>query len=155
MVTSNGTFQELAIEDKIDFFLHCQKLLVEHHPTSPFIFHTGNVETRLKHIQGFVSNYQGFYYQDENVCALYNKIIISDPLSPEHALRQHMYKPPAENYNAITIDFVVFRDLKDCLTFVKGHYEAKVQYILFVKNNKVKIYPTIDFLQQILNLPVV
>lgn len=150
----SGLFSETKVEDKIEFFLHCQSLLIQHHPQSPFIFHTGNVKERMKHIQAFVNNYKGFYYRDDNVAALYNKIIVTDPATPEHDLRASMYKPPAENYNAISIDFVVFRDIKDCVKFVQSNYDAKVQYVLFVRHNKVKLYKTIDFLQQILSLPV-
>ncbi len=103
----------------------------------------------------FVQNYKGFCHQDDNVGALLNRIIVPDPRAPEHALRAAMYQAPAEHYNALSVDFVVFRDIKDCASLVKSYYDSKVQYVLFVRHNKVKLYRTLDFLQQILNMAVV
>lgn len=145
-------FTQLTINEKIEFFVHCQKLLVEFHPTSPFVFHQGNIQDRIKHIKSFTTYYKGLCYQDENVCALYNKIFISDISEPEQAVKAQMYQLPAENYNAFIIDFVVFKHINDCVEFVKTNYNNKIQYVLYVKNNKVKLFPVINFLSQILNI---
>jgi hypothetical protein len=149
-----GEFQQLSAEEKVEFFLKCQELLMTHHPSSPFLCHTGNIKERVKHIQSFVSNYKGYCYKDDTVCALYNKIVVTNPDEPELALRANMYKEPAPNPNAITVDFVVFRDIKDCAKFVQLNYHHTIQYVLFVRHNKVKLYKTLGFVQQILNMPV-
>lgn len=150
----SGLFVDLKAEEKVNFFVHCQKLLTENHPNSPFICRAGNIKIRLAHMKGFVTSYKGLCYQDENVCALYNKIVLTNPTEPELAVRDHMYKAPSEHYNAMVVDFVVFREIKDCSKFVQLEYNANIQHVLFVRHNKVKVYQTIDFLKQILNIPV-
>ena len=149
------TFKDMTAEEKIDFFVYCQKLLVEFHPDSPFVCRQNNVQSRIQHIKDFIHNYKGLCYQDDNVCVLYNKIVITDPSDPVLALRTNMYHEPNPNYNAVTIDFVVFREIKDCMTFIKTNYDPRIQHVLFVKNNKVKIYPIVNFLTQMFNIPVV
>jgi hypothetical protein len=89
------------------------------------------------------------------VCALYNHIVVTDPKEPERTLRAHLYQQPAADYNAVTIDFVVFKELKDCQRLIQAAYDPRIQYVLFVRHNQVKLYPIVDFLQQILSIPVV
>lgn len=149
----NGSFKELGIEGKVDFFVHCQKLLTEHHPDSQFICHSGNMKERLTHMRSFVDKYKGNAYQDENVCALYNRITVTDPHAPEQSLRSFMYHEPAAHPNAISVDFVVFKELKDCIAFVQAVYTPAIQYVLFVRHNKVKLHKTADFLGQFLKIP--
>lgn len=154
MADTHRLFSELQISEKIDFFVNCQQLLAAHHPGSPFLCHAANVEQRLQHIDTLFNRYQGYVYQDANVCALYNKLQVVDPQQPELAVRAAMYKAPAENYNSIIVDFVVFRDIKDCTQLLAAGYDAKVAYILFVRHNKIKLYKALDFMQQILQLRV-
>jgi len=151
----HGSFTDLKVLDKVEFFVQCQRLLMEHHPDSPFLCHQNNLQERIKHVKSFVTNYKGLCYQDDTVCALYNRIIVTDTKAPEHALRMNMYKTPSPDYNAVVIDFVVFRDIKDCARFVQANYDPRVLYVLFVRHNKVKLYPVVEFLQQIFNIPVV
>lgn len=150
-----GLFNTLNTKNKVDFFVHCQKLLIENHPNSPFLFRKDNAQTRLHHVRSFVNNYKGLFYRDDHVCALFNKIMLTDPKDPEHSVKVSMYQPPTEHYNAIIIDFVVFRDIKDCVNFVRYNYDPKVQHVLFVRHNKVKVYPVLDIIQQVLHLPIV
>lgn len=145
----------MAVSEKVDFFVRCQQLLVQFHADSEFICRKDNMTQRLKQIKAWVDKYKGICYQHDNVCVLYNRIVVSDPLNPAQAVASSMYQPPNDNYNAIIIDFAAFRDIKDCVTFVKDNYDPRVQHVLFVRHGKVKIYAVVDLVAQIFNMPVV
>jgi hypothetical protein len=145
----------MSAEEKVDFFLQCQRLLVEFHPTSPFVCRQNNLKSRLSQMHSFVHNYKGYCHMDDNLCVLFNYVVVADKRDPVQIIKNNMYKEPDPNYNAVVIDFVVFRDLKDCQLFVQSYYDPRIQYVLFVKNNKVKLYNVVNFLGQIFNMPVV
>lgn len=155
MVKVHSAFQDMPMVDKVEFFLQCQRLLVEHHPNSVFVCRRDNLKERLVHMKKFCQDYKGRCYMDENVCALYNQIVISDPKEPVLAVRDNMYKASDPNYNAVVVDFVVFRNIKDCAELVKITYDKRIQYVVFVKNNKIKLYPVVNLLAQIFNMAVV
>lgn len=148
-------FADMSKVEQVDFFVHCQQLLVAYHPESPFICRKDNIKERLAQMKQWVQLYKGMCYWDDHVCTLYNRIVVNRVDDPAQALKANLYKPPAEHYNTIVIDFAAFRDIKDCISFVQTHYETKLQYILFVKHNKVKLYPTAQFVSQLLNMPIV
>lgn len=149
------SFIQMDSKEKVEFFIQCQKLLVEFHPNSPFVCRKNNLAERLIHIKKFLSDYKGFAYQDDNVAVLYNKIIVSNPKDADSALKHYMYQPPDPEYNAMTIDFVAFKALESCMSFVRANSDPKIQYVLFVRHNQVKVYPTVKLLSNVLNLPVV
>lgn len=136
----NKLFQELGREGKIDFFVHCQNLLIKYHPKSPFTFRYDNMKERLKFTNEFCARYKGYCFQDDNICILYNRVLVQNPRDPIKVIKDHIYQPPQEKYNALSVDFVVFRELRDCIEFCKTHYSPRLEYILFVKNNEVKLY---------------
>ena len=92
---------------------------------------------------------------DDYVCTLYNKIVVNRADEPEAAVKASMYQPPSPDYNAVIVDFAAFRDIKDCMAFVQTSYDPRVLYVLFVSHNKVKLYPVVNFVSQVLNIPVV
>lgn len=139
---SSILFTSLTREQKIDFFLNCQELLVAHHPESPFIFKEDNIEERLHFFKDFAQKYKGFVYSSENLCILYNKIDLKDSRNPIEAVRSNMYKEPIENYNCYSIDWVVFRALEDVYEFVQKEYVPQIRYILWVKRGDVSVYET-------------
>ena len=148
-------FSEVSNEEKIDFFVNCQKLLIAHHPNSDFIFRKNSGSDKISMAIDFCHKYKGYMYQNENICILFNKIVVTDPKeNPAIILKNHMYKEPDPNYNGWSIDFVVFRDVKDCLQFCKTFYHPRISHIIFVKNNQPKIYPTTKFLSRLLNIPI-
>ena len=155
MVKVNTLFRELPVKDKVEFFVQCQRILIENHPSSPFVCRANNLEQRLSHMRGFINQYKGFVYTDENVCTIYNKIVVNDVHDPTASVKAYMYQPPDPNFNAIMIDFVVFRNIKDCLAFVKTNYDPRIQYVLFVRHNKVKLYPVVKLLAGVLDMPIV
>lgn len=144
-------FQSLSAEKKVDFFVKCQELLIQYHPDSPFICRADNLEVRKKFVADFLKNYKGFCYQNDNICILYNHVKVEDPKDPIGAVKAHLYKPPQVEYNGVSVDFVVFRKLEDCLGFCKAQYKPNIQYILFVKNNEVKLYETESLLRRAVN----
>lgn len=141
-------FQELADEQKVDFFIKCQEILVNYHPDSEFICRENDINTKKHFFKEFYHQYKGYTYNNENVCLLFNRVFIKDRYDPVKVIKDHIYQPPQEEYNAISIDFVAFNKLEHCLEFCKNQYDEKIKYILFVKNNEVKIYETKKLLEK-------
>lgn len=146
-------FHQLHRQDKIDFFIKCQKMLITHHFDSPFIFNKDNIKERLTYAADIFHKYKGMCYSDDNVCVLFNYIKLEDPEDPISALKQHAFQPSTIDYNAVSIDFVVFRELKDCLSFCSTNYNANIQYVIFVKDGKPKVHKTTEFVSRILGVP--
>lgn len=138
---------------KIEFFLNCQDLLITHHPDSHFLLRKKDIEKKIPYVQDFYHKYKGFCYQDANISVLYNHIIIADPKEPVEALKNNMWKEPHAEYNGVSIDFVVFRNIMDCLGFAKSHYDPRIKHVLFVKNNQPKIYETQKLVSRTFHLP--
>jgi hypothetical protein len=146
-------FTNLNRQDKIDFFVKCQNLLLRFHPSSPFIINKGNIKERLTYAHDIFHKYKGMVYTDENVCALFNYIKINNINDPLEALKEHQFKSPAGDYNAVSIDFVVFRHLQDCLGFCKANYNSNIEYVVFVKDGKPKIHKTLDIMSKASKIP--
>ena len=143
MLTQVTRFQALLMSDKIEFFAKCQELLVKHHPTSEFVLTRENFEERKDYALDFIKRYKGFAYADDNVCVLFNKVRVEDPKNPVKVIKDHLYQEPREiDYNAVSVDFVVFRQLEDCIGFCRAQYRPQMEYVVFVRHNEVKLYPT-------------
>lgn len=138
----NKLFTSLSQEEKIDFFIKCQSLLVKYHPESEFIFRQDNYETRKQFVKDFVNNYKGFCFSDDNICILFNHVHVENPDDPIKILKDHIYQAPKEDFNCVSVDFVVFRELHDCAKFVGDNNAPNIKYVLFVKNNEIKLYET-------------
>lgn len=145
-------FQTLTDEEKIKFFLHGQELLLKYHPDSPFVIHKHILSERMEHLKVLAVQYKGLTYQDDNICVLFNKIVVADPNDPITALAQSKYKEPHADYNGVSIDFVVFRELKDCAEWCKRYHEHRIQHVLYVKNGKPQIYKPIDLMKKVFQL---
>lgn len=146
-------FIDMTVEEKIQFFLKCQRLLVTFHPKSQYVFTKNNAQEKLAFAKDLISQYKGFCYQDENVAALFNRIVVADPSDPVGAVKANLYKHPHPDFNAVSVDFVVFRKIEDCIALCKSQYTPRMEYIIFVKNNQPKLYKTGPFMAQILHLP--
>ncbi len=146
-------YTSLSTPEKVDFFINCQKLLINNHSQSEFLLTKENLEEKKYYALKFINNYKGYSYSSENICLLFNKVFLKDPRNPQRELRDNIFKTPDENYNCVLIDFVVFRKLIDCLSFIKQEYEPRMEFVLFVKNNEVKLYRT-DKLVEKLNSPL-
>jgi hypothetical protein len=145
-------FQSLSNNDKVDFFVKCQRLLIESHPTSPFLFTKQNYDERKAFVLDFVHKYKGYCYADENVAVLFNLLQVNPTNNPARELKKHLYQPPAGDFNTISIDFVVFKQLGDCLRFITSHDNPQIQFVLYAKNNAVKLYDKQKILS---NLPII
>lgn len=150
----NQSFAKLTKAEKIEFFVKCQELLLKYHPNSEYTFNDSNLKVKLEHIKDLAIKYKGFCHTSENVCLFYNKIKVTDINNPIAALKDNMYQEPKEDYNAMSIDFVAFRKLEDCLDFCKSNYDPKIRYIMFIRNGKPKIYETAKFLSSLLGIPI-
>ncbi len=142
-------FQDLTKEDKVGFFVKCQEILKNHHPDSPFIFRASNFNERKTFFKDFYEKYKGFAYQTENVCILFNKIALKDPKNPIESVKNSKWHGPNEDYNAFMIDWVVFDLLESCLSFCKSQYNNKIRYIIFGRNNDIKVYETDKLLKKL------
>lgn len=146
-------FQSLSVEEKAQFFAHGQSLLIQFHPNSDFIFRQSNVKDRLNEAKSLAHKYQGLCYADDNICVLFNKIVVSDPKDAVATLQANMFRPPHENYNGVSIDFVVFREIKDCMGFCQKQYDPKIQYVVYSKAGKPKIYKTEELMSHVFHMP--
>ena len=147
-------FQQLSIEDKVRFFVHIQSLLVKYHPNSDFIFREDNTVKRLEQAKDLVVKYKGLCYADEHIAVLFNKILISDTTDAVKALRENMFQPPKDNYNGVSIDFVVFRSMNDCLAFCKSQYDPQIKHIIYSKAGRPQIYRAEDLIAHSLHIPI-
>lgn len=147
-------FQNMTVEEKAQFFVHVQRLLVAHHPNSEYVFREDNIKERMAQAKSLVKKYQGLCYSDDNICVLYNKIFVTDPNDPVQALKDNMFQPTREDYNAVSIDFVVFRDMKDCLNFARGEYDPKIKYVVYSKGGKPRIYETAKLMSKSFHIPM-
>jgi hypothetical protein len=147
-------FQDLTKAEKIEFFIHGQTLLVNNHQDSDFVIREDNVKERVSHASSLATQYKGLCYQNENIILLYNKIILSGDLDPVAALKAYQWKEPDPNYNAISIDFVVFRELRDCFEWVKSNYDPRIQHVVYVKNGKPQLFKTEALISKIFKLPI-
>lgn len=147
-------FQNLNNQEKIEFFVKCQELLLSYHPKSEYVTRQNNLQTRLDHTKFLIQNYKGYCYMDENICILFNKIFITDPKDKIGTMRIHQLRPPAEPYNAASIDFVVFRKIKDALEFCKFNYDLRIMHIIYIKDKKISIYKTEKFISKLFHIPI-
>lgn len=147
-------FQELSPETKVNFFVNCQELLVTHHPKSPFVFRKDNLIERKAHISELAGMYKGYCFFNDKVSLLYNLIELENPTKPALALQQFKFQPPSTKYNALSIDFVVFRQLRDCFDWCRQAYEPRIQYVLFVKNGKIQVSTPKALLSKLFHIPV-
>ena len=152
--TSVRLFQTLSKEEKIAFFLHGQNLLLKYHPNSSFIIYQRSLQERLAHIKTIAAQYNGLVYRDDNICVLFNKIYVVDPKDPVQALKDSKFKAPVDHYNAVSIDFVVFRELNDCLNWTQNNYEPRIRHVLYVKNSKPQIYQTEELMSKVFKIPM-
>jgi hypothetical protein len=146
-------FQGLRRDQKVDFFIKAQELLIKYHPDSEFLFRQNNAQERLKIAKDLMAKYKGMCYADSNVIVLYNKVMVNE-LDPITILRDHMFHEPSNPYNAVTIDFVVFRELTDCMMWVKNQYDPQIKFVVFVKNNQPQMYRTEKLISKIFNMPI-
>ncbi len=142
-------FQNLTREERVNFFIKCQEILQKYHPDSPFIFTKANLNDRKSYFKDFYNKYKGFAHIDENVCILFNKIKLEDARDPVRTVRENLWRKPNENYNAFMIDFVAFREMQDCLSFCQKEYKEIIKYILFARNNDIKVYETDKLLKKL------
>ena len=139
-------FQSLNQDAKIDFFVKCQSLMLKHHPDSPFIIRESKLDKALDTFHNSINRYQGYVYSDDNICVLWNKIFVTDANNPNRVVTENAYLPPHPNFNAVSIDFAVFRKMEDCFIFIAANHEPQMQHVLFIREGKPKIHP----LEQIL-----
>ena len=138
----SNLFQSLNQDEKIEFFVKCQELMLKHHQKSPFIVREKSLGKVLDSFVNNIQKYQGYSYADDNICVLWNKIYVSDPSNVNLVVRECAYQPPNPVFNGVSIDFAVFRRMEDCLAFVKSNYQPQIRYVLFIREGKPKIYET-------------
>jgi hypothetical protein len=139
-------FQQLTTREKLDFFINCQKILIQWHPESEFVTRESNLAARIEHVGELVRNYNGLVHSSDKLCVLYNKIFVKDASDPVAAMRDAQYKEPDPNFNAVLIDFAAFSDLSAAQDWCKSIYEPRIEWILFTRQGRVKIHKTQNFL---------
>jgi hypothetical protein len=145
----NKSLNFLSIEEKVDFFVDCQKLLIKYHPNSDFLIRENNLNQALETFSDQIEKYKGYFYNDDYVYILWNQIYIEDPQNIVNELIKNAYKEPNPDYNAISLDFVACRNWGDTFNFIKKVNEDKIKYILLVKNGNPKIYNKEELINKI------
>lgn len=151
-----GQFNLLSDDDKVGFFLHCQSLLSLYHPKSKFAFRDDNIIERLQYVENIFLNYKGFCFTDNNVAILYNRIkATEDELkNPANVMKDNLYKESPQDYNCVTFDFTVMKNLRNCLPFIKSHYDPRVLNVIYVRDGKPTVYKTSELIKG-LGIPTV
>ena len=139
-------FQSQKQEEKIDFFVRCQTLMLKHHPKSSFIITQRTLPKAIESFQESIHRYQGYSHADENICVLWNKILVSDETNVNRVVTENAYQPPNPKFNGVSIDFAVFRKIEDCFMFIQANKQEEMKYVLFIREGRPKLYP----LEQIL-----
>lgn len=142
-----STFQALPISERVEFFVKCQELMLKHHPKSPFVVRESELKKTIDVCKRNINKYNGFAYSDDNVCVLWNHILIHDPSNMERILKENAYQPPNPDYNAVSIDFAVFRNIRDCIEFVHQNKNERIQFVLFIREGKPKLYTLNELLK--------
>lgn len=136
--------------EKIEFFFTCQKILLQYHPNSEYVLREDNLNASVAKFASMIRQYQGLWAFDDNVCILHNRIYVADPTDPVLALKSNLWKPPQTHYNGISIDFVVFREIKDCFEFIQSQYNQNIKHILFVRDGKPRIYDALSLISKVI-----
>jgi hypothetical protein len=142
-------FNSLSIEEKVDFFVNCQKLLIKYYPDSQFLIRENNLQEAIETFYNQIKRYKGYFYCDDYVFVLWNHIFIEDPKDINNELIKNAYKEPNPNYNAVSLDFVACRKWEDTLKFIKETNEDKIKYLLLVKNGNPRIYNKEELINKI------
>lgn len=121
--------------------------MLKHHPNSPFVVREDALPRVLDVFANNIQKYKGFYYTDDNVCVLWNYILVSDPHDMRRILGENIYKGPHPDFNGVSIDFAVFRQLKDCLEFVGANNNERIKHVLFIRDGNPRLYPIGQILQ--------
>lgn len=140
-------FNTLDLGQKVEFFVACQQLLLAHHADSPFIIRQNTLSQTVDTFKYYINKYQGYAYQDDNVCVLWNHVWIPNTPDIKEIIKAVAYQPPAHPFNGASIDFVVFRKLADCLTFIKNNDHPDIQKVLFFRDGKAKLHPKAELLR--------
>lgn len=133
-------FQSLDQNQKIDFFIQCQKLMIKHHPGSSFIIREKNLNKALDSFCANINQYKGFVYSDANICVLWNHIFVEDPKNINKILTDNAYRPPNPAFNGVSIDFAVFRKMEESLLFIRQNYQPQIKHVLFIREGHPKLY---------------
>lgn len=142
-------FNNLSTEEKVDFFVNCQKLLIKYHPNSDFVIRESNLDQAVDIFSEQISKYKGYFYCDDYVFVLFNYIFIENKEEVNEELIKNAYKEPNKNYNAISLDFVACRNWSDTFKFIKENNEERIRYLLLVKNGVPKIYDKNELINKI------
>jgi hypothetical protein len=148
-------FNKLDKRDKIDFFIKTQTILIEFHPDSPFIINKENLKTRLEYASDMFGRYCGWCFTDKYCSILFNYIKIDNVDRPLDALKKYQFTSGAIDYNAIVVDFAAFREIKDCLDFCRTIFNSNIKWVVWVHKEKPSIYPALEYMTRILNIPKV
>lgn len=142
-------FNNLSTEEKVDFFINCQDLLIKYHADSDFVIRENNLEQAVEIFSEQINKYKGFSYSDNYVFILFNYIFIENKELVNEELIKNIYKNPINNYNAISLDFVACRSWSDTFKFIEEVNEDRIKYLLLVKNGIPKIYEKNELINKI------
>lgn len=140
-------FKELNIQEKIDFFVKCQYLLLENYPQSRFIVTHEKLEEKLNFFKKLIDTYSGAFLVTDSMCLLYNRISIDNPNDVIEEYKRAKNSTYIPNGNCVLISFLVAKPTPDNLqSFIKPFEE--VDYVMFLRGEKTSIIPKDLFLSK-------
>ena len=135
------SFLQMDIHQRADFFAQCQAILLRKQPDSEYVATQERIKFYTDVFKKFHDSYKGFCYQSENTCLLYNHVKLPPHADYKELARSLTYKFPAEDYNAVSIDFLTSADVRECVQLYTRIRTPSMKHIIYLRDGGVKVFP--------------
>ncbi len=151
-MSSACLFNEMPVQDRVDFFQKCQEMMVKSYGGNHFLLHSKNKNEILSFYKKLVLNYKGYCYSSDKICILFN-VINSSP-SNEEITNSSWRGPPIKDGDIYFVDYVVgsinagtYQELKGVMNF------PGVDKIGFLRGGRLSIFE-LDKFEKTLTLSI-
>lgn len=132
-------FNEMPIEDRVNFFQKCQDIILRDHVNNEFLLHSNNKNEMLSFYKKLVLEYKGYCYSSDKICILFN-ITKSSPSNEEISGSSWKHSPMKDG-DIYFVDYVVgsinagtYQELKGVMNF------PGVEKIGFLRGGRISIF---------------
>ena len=151
-MSSACLFNEMPVQDRVDFFQKCQDIIFKDHVNKNLLIHSKNKDEVLSFYKKLVLNYKGYCYSSDKICILFN-ITKSSP-SNEEISGSSWKHSPAKDGDIYFVDYVVgsinagtYQELKGVMNF------PGVDKIGFLRGGRLSIFE-LDKFEKTLTLSI-
>lgn len=138
-MSSACLFDEMPVQDRVDFFQKCQEMMVKSYGGNHFLLHSKNKNEILSFYKKLVLNYKGYCYSSDKICILFN-VINSSP-SNEEITNSSWRGPPIKDGDIYFVDYVVGSINQDTYQELKGVMNFPgVNKISFLRNGHLSVF---------------